>query len=250
MYINAYTDIPGQTKPFGPVTVFGVMGQFDTSDPRTTGYQLIPTRYDDVISQGKAARVLFTNKLSNLVRPTGIELNTFGEGVLRPGESLRMDFTATDPDDGSVTVAPITAGLPAQATWSIPSPTGTNVTGSLVFNPTAANAGTLFTFRLRTQTTTALATNTWKVYVPTPDEQKVFITEIYPNPTSDTNSSAFNPLRRAEPVTANVTVADEYIEVANLSNTDFDLFGWTVADAVGIRHRFYNGSAGGETLPQ
>jgi hypothetical protein len=249
MYINANTDIPSQTKPYGPVTVFGVMGQFDTSNPRTSGYQMIPSRYDDIISQAKAAKVVYTNHLSNLVRPTGLEVNSLAEGVLRSGESLRMDFTATDPDEGSVTITPLTAGMPAEAAWSVPSPSGTTVTGSLTFNPTAANAGTQYVFRLRTQTATAVATNTWIIYVPTADEQQVFITEIYPNPTSDTNSPAYNPLHRAEPTTSNTTVADEYIEILNLSNTDFDLFGWTVADAVGIRHKFYNGTFGGETLP-
>jgi hypothetical protein len=249
MYINSYTDIPAQTKPFGPVTVFGVMGQFDSSNPRTSGYQMIPTRYADIISQAKAAKVVFTNHLSNLVRPTGLQTNTFGESVLRPGEDLLMDFTATDPDGGSVTITPLNDGLPAEAAWSIPSASGTTVTGSLTFQPTAANAGTQYTFRLRTQTSTALATNTWIIYVPTADEQQVFITEMYPNPTGDTNFPGYNPLHRAEPVTSNPTVADEYIEIVNLGSMDIDLYGWTVADAVSIRHKFYNGASGGEVLP-
>ena len=35
MYINTYADIAGQPKPAGPVTIYGVIGQYDTTDPRS-----------------------------------------------------------------------------------------------------------------------------------------------------------------------------------------------------------------------
>ncbi len=47
--VDARTDLPGQPIPSGPVDIDGVLGQYDASDPRTAGYQLIPTRYADIV---------------------------------------------------------------------------------------------------------------------------------------------------------------------------------------------------------
>jgi hypothetical protein len=41
-------DIIGQPIPVGPVAVLGVLNQFDTTNPRTSGYQVTPTRYADI----------------------------------------------------------------------------------------------------------------------------------------------------------------------------------------------------------
>jgi hypothetical protein len=54
-------------------------------------------------------------------------------------------------------------------------------------------------------------------------------------------------LKRSEVPTSSIAVLDEYIEIVNQSPTDVDLFDWSIADAVGVRHRFYNGGVG-ETL--
>jgi hypothetical protein len=44
------TEVIGQPKPTTPVSLVGVLGQFDNADPRAGGYQLIVTRLADVIS--------------------------------------------------------------------------------------------------------------------------------------------------------------------------------------------------------
>ncbi len=44
------TEVIGQPKPTTPVSLVGVLGQFDNADPRAGGYQLIVTRLADIIS--------------------------------------------------------------------------------------------------------------------------------------------------------------------------------------------------------
>src|SRR6185295_17973859 len=79
---------------------------------------------------------------------------------------------------------------------------------------------------------------TWRIYVPTLAEQGVLIGEFLANPSSSTNAPHFNPLRRNPPLTTGISTADEYIEIVNVSAQDVELLGWTVADAVGVRHQF------------
>jgi DNA/RNA endonuclease YhcR with UshA esterase domain len=45
-------EIIGTPKPTGPVSLVGVLGQFDSADPRAGGYQLIVTRLADIITGG------------------------------------------------------------------------------------------------------------------------------------------------------------------------------------------------------
>jgi len=241
MFANASTDIPGQTKPLGPVTILGVMGQFDTSNPRDSGYQLIPSRYADIISQAKAATVRYTNHLSNLVRPGQPTPNTFVDGVLRPGETLLMEVNVTDPEGGNVTITPLATGLPGSAGWTTGATTGTNVDASFSFTPTPGDAGVNYTIGLRTANSFVTTTNYWYIYVPTATEQMVFITEFLANPTTDVASPFYNPLHRTE-IPTSITTADEYIEIVNQSTTDIDLYDWNISDLVGVRHRFYNGA--------
>jgi hypothetical protein len=242
MFINASTDIPGQTKPEGTATVYGVIGQFDTSDPRTSGYQLIPSRYADIVSALKGATARFTNVLENLTRLGNPPTNTVAENVLRPGEKLTMSVTVTNYDGGSVTITPLTDGLPASASWATGATTGTNVSASFQFQPVQADAGVNYTIALRMDNDSVVTTNTWTVYVPTLVEQKIYISEFLANPTADSNSPSYNPLHRPNVQVASVTTADEYVELVNLSGTDVDLYNWSIADAVSVRHRFFNGA--------
>ncbi|MDX1683801.1 MAG: lamin tail domain-containing protein [Saprospiraceae bacterium] len=45
--IDSDTDIAGRPAPTDPFRLFGLGGQFDTSEPYTSGYQLLPRYYDD-----------------------------------------------------------------------------------------------------------------------------------------------------------------------------------------------------------
>src|SRR5262249_47997042 len=57
-FVNSHTDIPGQSKPTGPVTIFGVLGQFISSSPYVGGYEFTPSRIEDIIQY-----VVWTNVL-------------------------------------------------------------------------------------------------------------------------------------------------------------------------------------------
>lgn len=248
LFANASTDVVGQTKPLGPTTILGVLGQFDNSNPRTSAYQIIPSRFADIISLSKAATVRFTNYLSNLVRPGQPTPNTFTEGVLRPGETLTMSVNVFDSEGASVTITPLTGTLPGTAAWVTGATSGTNLNATFTFTPAPSDAGSNYTVALRTVNTFVTATNIWRIYVPTPVEQNVFITEFLANPTSDETQPHYNPLHRATVPASSISTWDEYIEIVNQSATDIDLYDWSIADAVGVRHRFYNGSFSGETL--
>ncbi|HNQ90150.1 MAG TPA: lamin tail domain-containing protein, partial [Verrucomicrobiota bacterium] len=239
--IDARVDIVGQAKPTTPVTILGVLSQFDTNDPRASGYQLLPTRFTDILSASKAPAIRFTNHLANLVRPGDLPANTFTDHALRPGESLTIKIQVVDPEGRTITVKPETAGLPASAQWSFDALSGTTVTGQFSFQPTAADAGQLYPVTLAAWNTAATNTQVWNVYVPTPAEQQIVLTEYLANPSSDPAAPHFNPLGRT-PVEEHLNPGqhDEYLEFANLSTEHVDLLGWSIADGVGVRHRFYD----------
>ena len=44
-YIDSDTDIGGQTEPSWPVDVIGIGAQYDNSDPRNSGYEILPRYY-------------------------------------------------------------------------------------------------------------------------------------------------------------------------------------------------------------
>jgi len=243
MYINAYTDIPGRKKPTTSVTIYGVLGQYDNSSPYTSGYQLIPTRYADIVCP-----VQFYNVLENLWRPNGQPTNELTDNPLRPGEKITTYVTGSDPAGGNITLTPVTTGLPAGATWSTGPVSGQNPTTSFTFTPAQAHAGTNYIYSVIATTASFTYTQSWSVYVPALTEQNVFIGEFLANPTTNTAAPHFNPLRRETPST-NATVHDEYIEIVNLTDADLDLLNWSVEDAAATRHVFYSGVWGNEVIP-
>lgn len=236
--IDARTDIGGQAVPKVPFAIIGVLSQFDTSDPRDIGYQILPSRYADIITPIKPPTVRFTNVLANLVRPGCPPTNTYSELGLRVGEQLTIQITVTDPFGGSVTVQPASTDLPAGATWNFPALTGTEVQGTFAMTAQPADRGRLFEIKLDATNASATHTAVWQIYVPTAAEERVAIAEYLANPTGQTNAAHYNPLRR-DPPSDNTSQHDEYLELVNLSDTDLDLLGWTIADAVTVRHRFY-----------
>jgi hypothetical protein len=245
-------DIIGQQKPTGPATIVGVLGQFDGSDPRAGGYQLLPTRFADIESAFKAATIRFTNTLSNLVRPGDQLTNTFAEHALRPGESIYIGFEITDPENRPVTVT-LGNAIPAGAEWSFGSLSGTKVNGAFRYTATAAAAGQAFDVAVTADNGATSFTQTIRLYVPTVAEQQVVITEFYANPASTNAVAWFNPLNRAELLPggndASPANRDEFVELVNLSGESIDLTGWMISDALLRRAYVYPGTAGTTLAP-
>lgn len=236
--VDARTDLGGQPVPLGPFAVIGVLAQYDTSAPRDSGYQLLPTRYADLIAAVIPPVVRFTNRLENLVRTGDLPTNTFTELALRRGEQLTIQITVTDPLGNWVAVQPVTTGLPSLAAWEFTEPVGPQVDGTFTMTAGAADQGTLFDLALQAWNATATNTTVWRVYVPSAAEERVALTEYLANPTGNADAAHYNPLRRHPPA-ENPSTQDEFLELTNLGDTDLDLAGWSIADAVQVRHRFY-----------
>lgn len=186
---------------------------------------------------GEPPVVSFTHVLERLLRPGDQTTNTFAEHSLRPGEQLTLTVTATDPAGIAVSVEPVTNPLPGSARWDFAATTGPSVTGTFTMAPTAADAGQLLDLELRVANQAGTRTVSWRIYVPTPAEQQMVIAEYLANPTVSVDAPHYNPLCRETPAT-NPSQHDEYVELVNHGPADLSLEGWTLSDAVQVRHRF------------
>jgi hypothetical protein len=210
LYVNSYTDIPGQGKPAGPVTIYGVLGNYNNL------FEFTPSRYADIISY-----VHVTNVLTH-ARKGDLATNSYTELVLRPGETLNTHVSIGDAAGGTVTLTALTDGLSANSGWSGLA-SGLAAVGDFAFSPTAADAGSNYLVNLHVTSTAGTDyTNTFSVYVPTADEQQMAITEILANPTTNPAAAFFDPLVRGESYNAGISTNDQYVEIANLSGTDWD----------------------------
>jgi hypothetical protein len=82
------------------------------------------------------------------------------------------------------------------------------------------------------------------VYVPTPDEQQVYLSEVFANPTTTTTSPAYNPLKRSsESTEPNIPVNDQYVELVNLSSDTVSLQNWTLGNGSSTLHTFDQGNS-------
>lgn len=241
LFCDTRTDIPDQKKPEGAVAIYGVLGQYDTADPRTGGYQIIPSRFADIVSPNKAPTVKFTNVLEMLVRPGDAPMNTYSDHALRTGEKLTMTVTVTDSESRPFQVQTPVAGLPASAKWEVVSSTATEWIGKFIMQPVVGDAGQAVEVKLLAWNTAATNAPSWKLYVPTVAEQQVVITEYLANPTSTDTAAHFNPLQRAEPAPT-PSLDDEYVEIVNYSGETVDLINWTLYDSNSPlpRFRFYD----------
>ena len=234
-------DLIGQPVPVGPIAITAVLAQFDSSNPRTVGYQLTPTRMADILTDSRPAVVRFTNVLSNRVRPGDLPTNSFTEITLLPGESLSTQASAYDVDGLPVEI--VTSGEPAGASWLVTGSGTANPTISLTWSATEANAGNSYAATIEARTSRATNTVVLQLYTPTVAEQGIVITEFAPAPTDVTNSPAYNLLRRASYPAFNANSSpgnlDEYIEIVNVGTEPVDLLGWTLADAVADTHQFF-----------
>ncbi len=239
--VDARTDIGGQAIPEGTVSIVGPLAQFDTSAPRTDGYQILPSRYADIESAFKAPTVEFTNEITNIVREGDLAVNEYTELVMRPGETLTMTFTATDPEGESITVTS-EGSAPASAVWSLPEGPGTILEGSLTLTISESDAGEYYEPTLVTANSVAENRLTISIYVPTEAEQQIYIGEFLANASGDADAPHFNPLQRSitGPEDYDPRSDDEYIELVNAGTESVELGGWSIEDAVQQRHRFFN----------
>lgn len=114
MRIIAQTNIPGTTAPTGPFDAIGLGGQFDSSNPFTTGYQLFPRRTTDIIP------VAVTSPTINFGRTDTLVNNQSG--------SFAMAMNILNP-----------VATPAQVRVRITTTPGATYGGTFQTNPAAVN---------------------------------------------------------------------------------------------------------------
>ena len=232
IFWNANTGIPGKAKPAGPVTVYGVLGNFNGT------YEFTPSRYADIISY-----INVTNVLTN-ARPGDLPTNAYTENVLRPGETMTTTFSLGDPEGGVLTLTPVTTGLPASAYWTNVT-SGTTATAEFVYTPAPEDAGVQYSIQVNADSSSGNSFSPLStVYVPTLQEQQMAITEFLANPTTNAAAHYYNPLHRSTVTGASTN--DEYIEIVNQSPTD--LSSEFTLDTGNINALVYDSFAHNDTL--
>lgn len=227
---------PVKTKPRGPVNVIGLLSQFDSTNPRTNGYQLLVNRWEDIREVAPAPELRFTNEV-RLIRLGDAPTNQFSELVLLPGERLTLRAWAVDPQSKPVFLWLDSRGMPATAQWITGKPESTGSSATLTYTPSTVDASKSMLFRLIASNGESTNSLELGVYVPSVLEQRVTIGEFLANPTLDPTSPLYNPLRRKVPLTKDASL-DEFVEIVNGTEVTLDFAGWTVSDSARVRHRF------------
>ena len=226
--------IIGQPFPGTTVNVTGVLSQYMRDRPREGGYQLMPTRIED-ISGPKLPTIEFTLKYENLIRPGRPLESSRTDHFLLYGETAVIEAVVESPSGSEITVT-------STGDWVLSANPASEVTARLVLTAGEEDFGVSFDVSLEVENSEGVQTLAWDVYVPSEAEQQVAITEFLANPTGKTTASHYNPLHRETPSdSSRINVEDEFIEIANLGQVDVDLADWSVSDAVALRSNFYEG---------
>ena len=226
--------IIGQPFPGTTVNVTGVLSQYMRDRPREGGYQLMPTRIED-ISGPKLPTIEFTLKYENLIRPGRPLESSRTDHFLLYGETAVIEAVVESPSGSEITVT-------STGDWVLSANPASEVTARLVLTAGEEDFGVSFDVSLEVENSEGVQTLAWDVYVPSEAEQQVAITEFLANPTGKTTASHYNPLYRETPSdSSRINVEDEFIEIANLGQVDVDLADWSVSDAVALRSNFYEG---------
>ena len=226
--------IIGQPFPGTAVKVTGVLCQYMRDRPREGGYQLMPTRIED-ISGPKLPTIEFTLKYENLIRPGRPLESSRTDHFLLYGETATIEAVVKSPSGSEITVTPT-------GDWVLSTNPASDVTARLVLTAGEEDLGMSFDVSLEVENSEGVQTLAWDVYVPSEAEQQVAITEFLANPTGKTTAGHYNPLHRETPSDSNVlSVEDEFVEIANLGQADVDMAGWSLSDAVALRSNFYEG---------
>jgi hypothetical protein len=148
--IDSDTDIDGTAPPAGTFSIIGVLGQFDSSSPFDSGYQLFPRiRATDfqppVAAPASMATIAGSNQTAVLNSPfgTALKAKVFDSGG-NPIPNVNVTFTApaTGPSgtfSGDATVATDASGVATAPTF-----TANSLTGSYVVTATSGAVSTTF----------------------------------------------------------------------------------------------------------
>jgi hypothetical protein len=200
MRIDSDTNIDGTPTPVGAFSVVGVLGQFDTSSPFDSGYQLSPRALADITVSGASAIT---------VAP-----GTYDFGSVPVGGTAFKSFTITNVSGSSVTLTtPLTLTGTNADQFSVGAPgtttlaTGASTTASVTFQPASAGARSA-TLNIASSGGSAVAAVTGTGQASAGAATPVVISEF----------------RFRGPSGGN----DEFIEIYNNTDASIDISGWKI----------------------
>lgn len=205
MGIAKGTDIDGTATPTVPFAVIGIVVQKDNTSPFDSGYQIMPRKLADIIRDPNA--------------DSPPVLGAIGSKNVMPGQTLTFDVTATDPDTGD-TLTYSASNLPANATFS---------GQTFAFTPAASQDGQTFTVTFLVEDGRGGSDSENVAIAVSSQQPQLVINEILADPGTvcDANGDGKGD-----------STQDEFVELVNAGAAPLDISGWTLSDAVQVRHVF------------
>lgn len=201
--IDQDTNLDGQLAPTNACTIQGIFTQFDNTAPYTTGYQLMPRYYIDVIQNVGAAPPEL------VINPTGIVSTAVGQAAVFNllGRDRNAEDSLTFAAPGAPAGSSLTPLPDRQATFS--------------WTPGAGLEGTTNQIQITLTDGSTTTTGTVTVVVLTGELSNVVLNEIQYDPAGDLTGDA-NGDRASNFRT------DEFVEIVNNNATPVDMSGWVL----------------------
>lgn len=196
--VPAMADIAGVSVPSGPFTVVGIGGQFDSSLPRNSGYQLFPRKLSDIFEGGPSVR--FSSGSATVLENAGTStVNVLLQNPVAVGATVTVEIdpasTATLGSD--FTISNTNFYFPANQNPQQPLVITINDDNlfenaeTIVLNLTVSQPGTLGAVSTHTVTITDNDPNSVNEYSANSS------IKVYPNPSTDRfNVTAENRIER------------------------------------------------------
>lgn len=228
-----------------------------TVTSRITQVTVIPPFQDGEGRIGGHPIIVATNHiLGTAANPGDLPSHRFPEASLRPGQSLRVVLHVRATNGAPIT-ARSTSSLDPDPTHPrlalVASSTKDDTTDAefeWTWRAADADQGNTHKLLLTFHAGPDFASLSRSLYIPTPTEQAIRLTEILANPSTSPSSPLHNPLRRPTVPDSNAGAFDEYLEWTNDSAAAASLDGWSLSDGTRVRHRFPGGASlgPGETM--
>lgn len=158
--------------------------------------------------------VTFTNFITGRTHPGEPTTHSYSELTLRPGETLRLVVAVHDTNQVPVLLKAVSEETAAH--WELPAVEAPIARAIFTYTATEAEAGQTRRLGLSVQNGSTHL-HEWSLYVPTPAERNLVISEFLANPPAGT---------------------PEFVELVQLGRHPLDLGGWTLGDGASVRHRF------------
>lgn len=210
MFIDVDMDLDGQLRPTNAFDVQGIFAQYTTNVPPSSGYQIWPRRYADIVQYtGPQPPAVFVANSNN-----------FGVAV---GENLEIQFLGLDRNAADALVLR-TNQAPAGSSFTDYG----NREARFQWTPDASAMGTTTPLVVEVLDGTFTGSVTVTLHVLSEEEQNVVINEIHYDPDvtfGDANGDGTSSSSQ-----------DEFVEIVNNNTGTFTLTGWILR--FGTNHLF------------